>query len=285
MKKKVMFFAIAFSASLNAQSISDVKEAVSFIYVEDSIGTLVPNGTCFFLGMVSSKDKSRMHQYLVTAKHVLKKKDGSFHEKIQVRMNTKDSSRFVLANLSYEGLKKNVFTHWDKAVDIAVIPFAPNVDDIVNKRLDTTFLYDRNTFYSLSISEGSEAFFTGLFVPFIGEKKIHPIVRTGHISLFSDEKIDWIAGKTEVFLVELSSFGGNSGSPVYFKADLPEGRKKLVLGGVLSGTYQDIAKIIMIQNGAKDTPIAVYNNGISVVVPVYFLYEILNSEELKKVRN
>jgi len=200
MKKKVMFFAIAFSASLNAQSISDVKEAVSFIYVEDSIGTLVPNGTCFFLGMVSSKDKSRMHQYLVTAKHVLKKKDGSFHEKIQVRMNTKDSSRFVLANLFYEGLKKNVFTHWDMAVDIAVIPFVPNTDDIVNNRLDTTFIYDRNTFYSLSISEGSEAFFTGLFVPFIGKKKSTQLLEQAIFPCFLMKKLTGLQAKQKCFL-------------------------------------------------------------------------------------
>lgn len=266
------------------QTMADIKSAVSFIYVNDSLGNPVPNGTCFFIGIRAHKD-SLTFPYLVTAKHVLQRKDGSFYKEIFVRMNTIDSnSKLTYLPLHVAKPYNNVFMHSDPSVDIAVIPYVPPKNDYLFRFLDTTFLLDRQTFKSLNIQEGTDAFFTGLFTAYTGEKKIYPIVRFGRLSLITDERIDWVGMKREMLLVETSSFGGNSGSPIYFNIVNPNGTTRLILGGVLNGTYRDVAEVKVIETGNL-TPVAIYNNGISGITPSYLLKDILFSEEIQKLRN
>lgn len=261
---------------------ADVKSATAFIYTQDSSGNPIPTGTCFLVALPSA-DSLNMYSYLVTAKHVLQKQDGSFLSSILIRMNTIDSnSRFTYVPLSLKGNNKNVYLHSDSTVDIAVIPYTPPKNDYYFKLVGENFIRDKNSFKSLPIEEGTEVFFTGLFSPYVGEKRIYPIVRFGRISLITDEKVDWIGSKREMMLVETSSFGGNSGSPVYFKiGDVYKGFE-LILGGVLNGTYRDVAEIQIIQTGT--TPVAIYNNGITGITPVYLLRDILYSKDLIEER-
>ena len=269
-----------------AQLMSEIKSAVSFIYVKDSLGNPVPNGTCFFVGVKSQRDTTQTYPYLVTAKHVLQKKDGTFFKEIFVRMNTIDSSsKLTWVPIDVSSVYKNVFFHSDPSVDIAVMPYIPPKKDYIFKWLDTTFLLDKNEFKNLSLQEGTESFFTGLFTPYTGDKKIFPIVRFGRIALITDERIDWVGMKREMLLVETSSFGGNSGSPIYFKISFPNGLTKLILGGVLNGTYRDAAEIKVIETSGNLTPFAIYNNGISGITPVYLLKELLYSPEVIRLRN
>ncbi|MBK7227087.1 MAG: trypsin-like peptidase domain-containing protein [Saprospiraceae bacterium] len=276
---------ILFSLNGNAQSISEIKSAVSFIYIKDSQNKLIAIGTCFFVGLESSHDNTKFHSYLVTAKHVLQSKDGSFYKEVYIRMNTIDSnSKYTLLPIETGSMNKNLFLHNDPTVDIAVIPYIPPKKNYQFKFLDSTFLRDRIGFKNLNLEEGTETFFTGLFTYYTGDKKILPIVRYGRIALITNEKIEWVGMKREMLLLETSSYGGNSGSPVYFKINLPKGLHKLILGGILNGTYRDAAEIKTIENSAILTPYAFYNNGISGITPVYLLTEILYSAELRKHR-
>ena len=287
MKKTFLLIAIlVWTIYSKAQLMSEIKFAVSFIYVKDSVGNPVPNGTCFFVGIKSQNDTTQTFPYLVTAKHVLQKKDGSFYKEIFIRMNTIDSSsKLTWVPVDVNSIYKNVFFHSDPSVDIAVMPYVPPKNDYVFKWLDTTFLLDKKDFKNLSLQEGTESFFTGLFTPYTGDKKIFPIVRFGRIALITDEKIEWVGMKREMLLVETSSFGGNSGSPIYFKIISPNGLTKLILGGVLNGTYRDVAEIKVIETSGNFTPFAIYNNGISGITPVYLLKELLYSPEIKRLRN
>ena len=282
--KKIFFYLFIIPIFCKGQSMSTIKSAVSFVYIKDSLGNLVPNGTCFFVGIKSKKDTSQYYPYLVTAKHVIQKKDGNFYKEIFVRMNTKDSSsKFTYLEIESNLPYKNIFTHDDSSVDIAVIPYAPPKKDYIFNYLDSTFLLEKQGFKSLNLQEGTEAFFTGLFTAYTGEKKIYPIVRFGRISLITDERIDWVGMKREMLLVETSSYGGNSGSPIYFNIVDSIGRRRLILGGILNGTYRDVAEIKIVQTGL--TPVAVYNNGISGITPVYLLRDILYSKEQLRLRN
>jgi len=285
MKKFLLLFLACFPGFIKSQSMSEIKSAVSFIYIKDSLGNLIPNGTCFFIGIKSNKDTLNTYPYLVTAKHVLQKNDTSYFKEIFIRMNTKDSSsKFTYLRIFPDSPFKNIFIHSDSTIDIAVIPYVPPKNDYLFKYLDTTFLCDRAHFKTLPIVEGTEAFFTGLFTPYIGNKKIFPIVRFGRIALITDERIEWMGLQREMILVETSSFGGNSGSPIYFKLNYPNGTSKLLLGGVLNGTYRDIAEIQVIKTSGRLTPFAFYNNGISSITPVYLLKEILYGKEVLSLR-
>ena len=284
--KKILFLLFIVPIIVKGQSMSDIKSAVSFVYVKDSLSNLVPNGTCFFIEIKSKKDSLELFPYLVTAKHVLQKKDGSFYNEVFIRMNKKDSTSDVTP-LPIEVNKpyNNVFFHSDSSVDIAVIPYVPPKTDYIFSRLDSTFfLLDKASYKSLNLQEGTEAFFTGLFSAYTGEKKIYPIVRFGRISLITDERIDWVGMKREMLLVETSSFGGNSGSPIYFNVRNANGTRRLILGGILNGTYRDVAEIKAIETGGL-TQVAIYNNGISGITPVYLLNDILYSKDLQRLRD
>ncbi|OQP59249.1 hypothetical protein A3860_37995 [Niastella vici] len=259
------------------QTMKDFRSTISFIYIEDSLHNPIPNGTSFAVGIPSDKIKDRTYSYLITAKHVLQKQDGRIYSSVLIRMNTKDSSRFTFYPLNVSGPHKNVYFHSDPSVDIAVISYAPTRDDYLFTYMGPEYISTKEEFNNLAIEEGTEVFFTGLFVPFTGEHKIYPIVRFGRVSLLPNEKVEWLGFKREMILVETSSFGGNSGAPVYFKIK-NSNKTYFTVGGLLNGTYRDAAEIRVIQT--SPTPVAIYNNGISGITPVYKIREILFSKEL-----
>ena len=280
---KIIFLFLAWlPLASKAQNVGQFKEATAFIYAKDSLGNPVPNGTCFIIGIPSKSDTLSNYYFYVTARHVLENKDGSLMKDIFIRMNTKDSqTRFIYHPIVTSGPNQSVFFHKDLNVDIAVLIYSPGKSDYDFKVLAESFITGRDEFNKLKIEEGTEVFFTGLFVPYVGERKIFPICRFGHISLFTNEKINWIGKEREMFLMEISSYGGNSGAPVYIKITETNGSQKYILGGILSGTFRDVASIAFIQT--NNAPVALYNNGISGVTPVYLLHDILNSIEFRKL--
>jgi hypothetical protein len=57
--------------------------------------------------------------------------------------------------------------------------------------------------------------FTGLFVQFIGQTKLEPIVREGKIAMIPGEAVPTTMHTLgHVYLVDAHVFGGNSGSPM-----------------------------------------------------------------------
>jgi hypothetical protein len=285
MKKIFLSILIVWIAlpGVKAQSMQDIKTVTAFIYVQTGTA-LIPYGTCFFVGLKSNENPDNSYLYLVTAKHVLQDKQGMFLEKIFVRINHKDStSSAEMVPLSAAGKNKNVFVNDDPSVDIAVVPIFVKISELNIKFLDQTFLSSRQEFKSLNLQEGTEAFFTGLFTGYVGNKQIYPIVRFGRIALIPSEKIFFTGQNRELLLIESSSYGGNSGSPVYFKINYLNGTSQLKLGGILNGTFRDVSEII--ESSGRDVPLATLNNnGISGITPIYLLNEILFGSELSNRR-
>lgn len=50
MKKLALLFLILIPGLIRSQTMSEIKSTVSFIYIKDSLGNPIPNGTCFFYG-------------------------------------------------------------------------------------------------------------------------------------------------------------------------------------------------------------------------------------------
>lgn len=291
MKKilSITVFLICFS-SFGQGIPTEVKKVVGFIYKKNDNGNLVANGTGFFVG-VSDSARQLTAVNFVTAKHVIKNKEtNSFLDTIYIRLNRKDSlSEIRNLPLYITGPNKNVFTHQDKTVDIAVIPVLPDPLLFDYLPLPSDLLSNKKSFKELNIREGSDVFFTGLFSPFIGDKRIYPIVRFGRVALITEEKIPWDKEMTNLYLVESSSYGGNSGSPVFFYlgADrggggLFVGNPELKLAGIMKGYFGESSPIKIIET--QKIPVSDRNLGIAAVVPSYFLEEILFSSELIKLR-
>jgi len=269
----------------------EVKTTVAFVYVLNEKGEKVANGTGFFIGV---KDPNKDHYYsvyFVTAKHVLQTLDrqkwlpGFF-----LRLNKKDgTSEMAPVPVVPEGTNKTVFVHDDPTVDLVAMPMLPSQDVFDFKFLPDSMLTTRDDFKQLNICEGSEIFFTGLFLPYPGYKKNYPVVRFGRVALVTDEKIEVDNEKMDLYLIESASFGGNSGSPVFFYLGAERQPGSIIIGspvlkiaGVMKGYFHE-AKLLKIFETAK-IPGIESSLGISAVTPAYNLHELLFGKELKKLR-
>jgi len=270
---------------------SEVKSAVAFIFVEKDAKP-IPNGTAFFLGVKNTSKPDVSAGYLITAKHVIcKPKSTDFLDKVFVRLNKKDGdSEFAGVPIVPQGPKRTVFTHSDPLVDIAVIPCLPDVSEFDVKFLPDDMITTKEDYEKLNIREGSEVFFTGLFLPFPGAERNYPVVRFGRVALVTDEKITWKKGKDmDLYLIEADSYGGNSGAPVFFylgsdrePGKIVVGKPILKLAGIMKGSFGERRPLEVVETNR--IPVAVNNVGIAAVVPAYKLHEILFSDEVKKHR-
>lgn len=271
---------------------SDIKKTVCFILIKGTDGKYVPNGTGFFV-VTENSSKSIMYGYLVTAKHVLRsspEKDEYFPE-IFIRLTkTKGGVEQLRIPIIRDGKNKNLFLHHDPTVDIAVIPAIPEIQLYDFKTLPSSMLTTKEDVKAMNITEGADVFFTGMFTSYLGNDKNYPIVRFGRMALLSEEKIEFDKMLRDLYLVEIFSFGGNSGSPVFFylgsdrmPGSLIVDSPVLKLAGVMLGTYVKRSPLQEILTGGTQT-VSLDNIGIAAVVPSYYLWEIIFSEELKKLR-
>jgi hypothetical protein len=247
-------------------------------------------------------DSNTAFGYLVTAKHVIQDTlTKQFYPGLEIRYNTIDggfkSLRFALVD---RGLNKNVYTHEDPSVDIAVIPLV--IDQAhadINYCLETDLFKSEIDFDTSYIKEGTNLFYTGLFSSYIGYKQNSPITRFGKVSLIPNEKIEFKSSepKAKLILAETTTFGGNSGSPVYAYGSSyriwsgdpkdPINSKEqnnvhIYLLGIIKGYFDENSPVQF--NNTAIHPIYSTNVGITGIIPSYFLYEILEGKELKVFR-
>lgn len=177
------------------------KKAVAFIFALNDSGVIVPYGTGFYVSVNQNENKSA--GYIVTAKHVLKNQSGSYLDKIFVRLSQISDSALVIIpiTLHASGTAKNIYTHFDTTVDIAVISETPRQDKFDYIFLPSTFITTRKDFDLLNIKEGDEVFFTGMFTQYLGEKANYPITRFGKVSLVTNEKVLWNGNYRNLYLL------------------------------------------------------------------------------------
>jgi hypothetical protein len=296
MKKITAFGALCCACNfLNAMAMPvppEIKSIVAFIFVSGAPGTAVPQGTGFFVTVKDASSPDKMFGYLVTAKHVVQTDDQkAFRPEIFVRLNVVGGdSELAKITLAPDGKNKNVFVHEDPTVDIAVIPALPDPTHFEVKAISEDLIVTKDKFKELKIREGSEVFFTGLFAPFVNTKRNYPVVRFGRVALMTDERIDFGGVKAELYLMEANSYGGNSGSPVFFYLGSDRepgvvmvGNPVLELAGVMSGRFNDAVAVETMTTSV--TQLVRPSMGIAGVVPAYKLHDILFSKELVTLRS
>lgn len=286
--------------------ISEIKKCIVFIYRVGEEGKKPPIGTGFWV-LVKKENSDKSKGYFVTAKHVLLDKNGNFLPEIVVRLNRLDGQ------LSYSKItidSNNILTHTDTDVDIAVIIGAPREEIIEFKGIPSDLISTKQSVIDSGIREGDDVFFAGLFTSFFGVKKNHPIFRFGKVALMTDEKIPWKEKVNQppifvnLYLIECQTFGGSSGSPVFFNLNpmrepgvIAVGGLKISLAGIVKGSFLSASEIEKIRkpNQEKTTKeeeldeeemlISRENIGISAITPAYQLYEILFRDDVIKLRN
>src|SRR5208283_486528 len=123
----------------------------------------------------------------------------------------------------------------DPDADLAVCPI--NIQDSFYdyKGLSPDMFVTQSKIQSMKLNETDEVLFSGLFLPYHGAKRNYPIVRHGKLALIPKEKIPWsnpAGGNTmqDLYLADITSWGGNSGSPVFVR--LSGAREQ---GGLMAG--------------------------------------------------
>jgi tetratricopeptide (TPR) repeat protein len=165
-------------------------------------------------------------------------------------------------------------------------PLDFETDDV--RVVSTDQIVSRQIARSLRLNENDQLLFAGLFTAYAGKRKNYPIVRHGELALVTEEKIPvkWSPSNAydeDAFLAEITSFGGNSGSPVFLRiSPLREaeglnlsGYRYLLLG-VMQGFFNEIEPMNI--QVAQIPALGTQNSGIATVIPGQQILDILNGK-------
>ena len=256
-------------------------------------GKPIIGGTAF---LVDSDGKSA---HVVTALHNigLIRRDYPHHPVI-LFVNTPQGPREV------ETDPEDWIGHPDtsQVVDAAVyrIPLAMDGLDHSKLHVDDEHWVTDGFMTKFDVGIGDELYFPGLFVRHRGASQYQPILRVGTLASIPQDLVNTELGKTEVYLAEVRSIGGFSGSPVFLRMPMWRAPVRLTdetiveissnlsqgLGmrdmflGVVHGHY-DVDAIL----SGKPIDLEEVNMGIGLITPAQRIRELLEHPELGASRS
>src|SRR5713101_6574474 len=234
-------------------STEELRKTVGFLrvtYLEGGQGKEII-GTCFFVFYPDERlGKDRGFAYLVTNRHMaVPGVERGMRFPVQqafLRLNLRSPA------LGMESLEGMVFArndlHWffpiEDAVDLAVLPLAPDQDRFDYEAIPISGLATKEKIQSENIAPGDTVVFAGYFYQFPGQRRIQPIVRQGVLALMPDEELKTTLQKPgHLYFADAHAFHGNSGSPLFVNAGGLRGNTvspfSVLLLGVISGYYPE----------------------------------------------
>lgn len=276
---------------------------VFFVCIEgtDDRGEFVrkPVGTGFKVGVPGHPGSSFV--YFVTARHLIEEPDV---ETIWLRFNREDGTAFdhrthkddwtVSATDDVAAIRADVPSLLHERVDPTRVHLSSFVDADGRYRTDDLVggaVVDGSEIHEISdgipVVVGSGVVIVGLFSQHYGTRGNVPLARFGHIAALASEPVRMrrFAGigsfEAPAYLVESLSWGGISGSPVFFTAPMLDGVEyagvwiptpayKIGLIGLISGHFgiqqrlSTTGDVILENEGSIE---AEMNSGIAVVTP------------------
>ncbi len=255
--------------------------------------------------MIEGTDKFEL--YAVTARHVIEKtSDKSCDGTVYLRLNALDDGAFYIP----AGAQDDWEYHEDDTVDVAVIAIKKTLvrdklwlfrDDGSPATAQLPISSDQfatdDVIRELKIGVGHELFFPGLFSRVPGSAANIPILRTGTVAAMSKEKMQTALGQAVVYLAELRSIGGHSGSPVFVHLNFIDKQWEL-----RESPWSDTSPLLGLVHGYvhlrrdqftafvpsdedeelhdKDS----FNSGIAVITPAMDILHVLNQPRLVQQR-
>ena len=229
--------------------------------------------------------------FLVTAKHMIRQKmpdnqPGPYAKKLTIRFNTLnpvDASGRRWSSLDCDILDERGDLVWfvddkDPIADVALTPVYLG-DGAEFKTIPENSFATKSFIEEQHVNENDQIFFTGLFTEYFGAQKNYPVVRHGRLALLPGEDVAIDPSKpdkkSQIYLAEVTSFGGNSGSPVFLR-----------LGALREGLQVDLRvgytyRLLGVMRGFVSDEEAKQNTGIALVVPAEKIVEILSSDFVK----
>jgi hypothetical protein len=244
-----------------------------------------PIGTGFFVGHRYQKDNDKFYVFLVTARHVLFDEKKQPYSHLLIRMNEIKTGRLK----DFDILQTNRWFFHKNAeeVDIAVYPLLPRDADFIFVPSD--FFVTKDLLTKNKIGIGDDVFYTGLLSYYSGREKIEPIVRFGRLALITDElSID----DKYYHYIDSGNIPGHSGSPLFLWATATREPSGIVAGARIFGLYgivsatleynKELQFVLPKQTQTIPIPVDARSGGITAIVPVKYLAEILEDPLLKK---
>jgi hypothetical protein len=277
-----------------------IKKAVVFLQTDclqedGKVASYV--GTAFFVIKSDERlGKDRGFIYLVTNRHAAQ--PGIEHgtpcrvSNYSIRVNLRGATAADLPTATSAAFGPNL--PWtfpdDPAVDLAVIPFAPDQSKVDYAPIPTTMFATPDVIKANMIGEGDAVIFTGLFVQMPGLLRLEPIVRQGTIAMIPGEPIMTTLNKPgSLYLADVHVFGGNSGSPMFVNlggvrnGGLMMGANYKLLGVVSGYEFEDTD--FNLQAATTYSGKIGANSGVTSVVPAEELDKLINSRSLQAKRD
>lgn len=269
----------------------ELQTSVVFIGVDTGTRERL-GGTGFFISCPTSSDiPGGKHIYLATAAHCVEEQTGLF-----ARLNTPqpyapgkgvenvllpdgDDEAWVYLR-TYVGVEDYVdlalihWNEWDSDTNVQ-----SNLFTSTYKSVPKSMFFDESNLSDqpdTGVGVGDEVVAIGLLDVHYGSDRNAPVVRTGNLAMIPDEPVlvrykNGVNRRMRLYLTELRSISGLSGSPVFVKHRASAGAElvRLSLLGLMIGHWDD-----------RD------NNhmGFGKVVPAKVIGELLDQEDLVKKR-
>lgn len=278
-----------------------IKDAVTFVTVQYIKNGQVwtAKGTGFFIGVEDKRlGENKGFVYLVTNRHVAQPgaEEGLEYPvtRLSLRLNFKDLARWLASDEECV-VPLGGSLHWyfpsDRAVDLAILPIAPDQDIFDYKVIPSGLLATRDVMQSMQIAEGDKVLFAGFFYSFPGKLRTEPIVREGILAMVPGEEMETTLHKAgHLYLADVHAFGGNSGAPMFVdvggfrNGSIITGGFPFLLLGVVSGYYTEDEEFKLTVTTTLSGKVP-ENSGISTVVPADDLKALLESRELQAERD
>lgn len=270
---------------------------------DDGSTKIEPSATGFFV-RVRDEGSSLAWDYVVTARHCIEEAlaDGG---QLYIRINT------LTNHYEVESQHADWFTH--DSADVAAILMTPESlpPGIAKSDLDqasiTTNSFTKENWrcigtdpdfgnFDVGVSAGLEVYLVGLFSENFGYERNLPVARFGHISRMPSE-LSIVSGQIQctivAYLAEFQSWGGHSGSPVFFlnpmnfETETDDGIRfetGYVTGllGLVSGHY-DLPQPIEPADAIGNVQVKM-NSGMAYVTPAHEITALLMRDDLVEAR-
>lgn len=294
-------------------------KTVVFLCVDEQMEGVkqrIPKATGFFVRVQIEDSLDLGMDYVVTARHCIE--EARQYGEVHIRANRK-SGNFIEFPTNVDSW----FTH--DSADVAAIPILRDSlpRGVQRTELDIASLKFSDFVggapdYNIAITRygkqqeiqprvGHQVYFLGLFTEHYGQERNLPIARFGNISRMPNfVTIDTLGTKSSViaYLVEFHSWGGHSGSPVFFlyptvieqtvPLELTNGNRLDVpvqtdlswvtsFMGLVSGHY-DIEKEAETTGEYYGRIQTQLNSGIAIVTPSIAVTELLMRDDFMEFR-
>ncbi|WP_054030976.1 hypothetical protein [Desulfatitalea tepidiphila] len=258
-----------------------------------------PVGTGFLLFM---KQDNNYFCYLISAKHVIKPVLENPSTPLSIRFNLKEKIGAEIINFPTYTIKgKRWIEHPNESIDLAVALL--NIFNIMDRldigvkpieTSDDEFIASSEWLKKYKVAQGDQVFTLGL-VPYIFAEEGPNMVlsRFGTISLIPESEIMLPGGKQKAYFIDCQAFGGNSGGPAYVlierseKGPLLAGWRFGLLGIVTEFVPSPLRmdKVKTDQEQQHEKLLLIENTGITKIVPIDYVMDIIFSEDQKDFRS